>query len=44
MDEERDIVNSSSSQEQLKFLGWLAEDYPDFFKKVEKEFWEDEDE
>ncbi len=40
MEEERDIVNASSSQEQMDFLSWFADEYPDFFIKAEKEYWE----
>ena len=39
--EQKDIVNECSSQEQMSFLEWLSEGYPDFFQKVEKEYWED---
>jgi hypothetical protein len=33
-----DIVNEASSQEQMAFLEWFAEEYPDFWDKVSKEY------
>lgn len=39
----RDIINECSAQEQMAFLEWLADSYPDFFEKVQKEYWEDEE-
>jgi len=41
MDEENDIVNASSSQEQMAFIEWLSDDSPEFFMKAEKRFWEE---
>jgi hypothetical protein len=42
--EVKDIVNECSSQEQMSFLEWFADEYCDFFEKANKEYWEQLDE
>ena len=41
MSSQRDIVNECSSQEQMNFLEWFSGDYPDFYEKIKKEYWEE---
>ena len=36
-----DILNEGTTQDQMSFIEWFSENYPDFFEKVEKEFSEE---